>query len=76
MMFENKKDKRSNEQIKKDYLVNNNVRTVDNPVTSAPANVNVASNVNANNSENVVNNQPNNSEISNKNAEEFMNMFK
>ena len=32
MMFENRKDKRSAEKIKTDYLVKNNVHTADNPV--------------------------------------------
>ena len=72
MMFENRKDKRSDDKIKTDYLVKNNVRIAENPVANAPADVNVASNINANNTtENQTNQntQPNNSEMSNKNAE-------
>ena len=59
MMFENRKDKRSAEKIKTDYLVKNNVRIADNPVANAPANVNVASNINANKTEVIQNNQEN-----------------
>lgn len=79
MMFENRKDRRSAKKIKTDYLVKNNVRIADNPVANAPANVNVASNINTSKPEEnqtTQNAQPNNSEMSNKNAEEFMNMFK